>query len=63
MNRKLLLLGLIFFIPIMLSGCLWWPGGFVVGDHPYGGYYQDRDRQHNQRHDRSYQHDWKGHRH
>jgi len=62
MNKKLLLLGLIFFIPMMLSGCLWWPGGFVVNNHPHGGYYQDRDRQHNQYRDHSYQREWRGHR-
>jgi len=58
MNIKRVLLGLIFFIPMVSSGCLWWPGGVVVNDHPHGGYYQH----HNQHHDHSYQQGWRGHR-
>jgi hypothetical protein len=58
MNRKLVLLGLIFLIPMMLSGCLLPPGGFVVNDHPHGDYYQHRD----QHHDPSYQQGRRGHR-
>jgi hypothetical protein len=60
MNRKLVLLGLIFFIPIMLSGCLWWPGGFVAYNHPYESYYHHYDYDH--RHDHSYQQGWGGYR-
>jgi len=62
MNRKLIVLGLVFFISMMLSGGLWWPGGFVVNDHPHGYYYQHRDHHHDQHHDRSYQRGWRGHR-
>jgi len=62
MNRKLVLLGLIFLIPMMLSGCLLPPGGFVVNDHPHGDYYQHRDQHRDQHHDPSYQQGRRGHR-
>ena len=64
MNRKLVLLGLIFLIPMMLSGCLLPPppGTFVVNDHPHGGYYQHRDRHYDQHHGLSYQKGRRGHR-
>ncbi len=62
MNRKLVLLGLIFLTPMMLSGCLLPPppGGFVVNDHPYEYYYHHYDYDHH--HDHSYQRGWRGYR-
>ena len=69
MNRKRVLLGQIFLIPMMLSGCLLPPppGGFVVNDHPHGDYYQHRDQDIDQhrdhRHDPSYQQGRRGYRH
>lgn len=60
MNRKLVVLALIFLIPMMLSGCLWLPPGFVVDDHPYGYHYQHRDYDHH--HGHSNQRGWRGHR-
>lgn len=68
MNRKLVLLGLIFLIPMMLSGCLLPPPpvGFVVDDHTYGYHYQHRDYDHHNDYyrddDHSNQRRWRGYR-
>jgi hypothetical protein len=62
MNRKLVLLGLIFLIPIMSSGCFYRPGGFMENDHPRRYYYEHRDQHQDYHHDHFDQQGRKGQR-